>query len=190
MSNTKEYNEWYWKVYRWWNWEAKYFHKIIIRGFKNLWKWLPVIWKDRDWDHYHMFAMMDFKLKNMITLFEDKQYFVGWENEVKYMKICRGLIQKLQDSYYQCEYQKYIDYDLDLENNGETFRLEETIRRNDIVSYINKYPNTYRLVKNNPEYEGFEKDMATAIAMGMERHLKARKLLFKILEEKIEGWWN
>jgi hypothetical protein len=45
-------------------------------------------------------------------------------------------------------------------------------------------------VKNDPKYKGFEKDMGTALAIGMERHLKARKLLFKILEEKIEGWWN
>ena len=187
---NKQYNEWYWKVYRWFKWEAKYFHKTLIRGFKNLWKWLPVIWKDRDWDHYHMFAMMDFKLKNMIILFEDDKQFVGWENEVRYMKICRELIQRLQDSYYECEYQDYVDYDLELVDNGKNFRLEEKIHRDDIESYINKYPNTYRIVKNDPKYKGFEKDMGTALAMGMERHIKARKLLFKILEEKIEGWWN
>ena len=188
--SSKQYNEWYWKVCRWFKWEAKYFHETVIRGFKNLWKWLPVIWKDRDWDHYHMFAMMDFKLKNMIILFEDGEHFVGWENEVRYMKICRGLIQRLQDSYYECEYQDYMDYDLELADNGKNFRLEEKVHRDDIESYINKYPSTYRLVKNDPKYKGFEKDMGTALAMGMERHIKARKLLFKILEEKIEGWWD
>ena len=42
---SKEYNEWYWKLYRWFKWDAKHLHRDIAQGFKNLWKWLPIIWK-------------------------------------------------------------------------------------------------------------------------------------------------
>ena len=61
---SKEYNEWYWKLYRWFKWEFKYLHRDIAKGIKNLWKWFPVIWKDRDWDNYFIFEALKFKLKN------------------------------------------------------------------------------------------------------------------------------
>ena len=40
---SKEYNEWYWKLYRWFKWEFKYLHRDIAQGIKNLWKWFPII---------------------------------------------------------------------------------------------------------------------------------------------------
>ena len=43
---------------------------------------------------------------------------------------------------------------------------------------------------NNPLYKGFKEEYGIALAIGIERHLKARKLLFKILERKIESWWD
>jgi hypothetical protein len=33
-------------------------------------------------------------------------------------------------------------------------------------------------------------DLRLAMVMGMARHEKAKKLLFKILEQKIENWWD
>ena len=68
------------------------------------------------------------------------------------------------------------------------FKEHET--RNEVYKYIAKYPNTHKKVLNNPKYKGYQKDTGMALAMGIERHLKARKLLFKILERKIEGWWD
>lgn len=34
-------------------------------GVRNLIKWLPIIWKDRDWDEYFLLRMMEKKFKNM-----------------------------------------------------------------------------------------------------------------------------
>ena len=33
---SEEYNEWYWKLYRWFKWEFKYQHKYIKYGVQNL----------------------------------------------------------------------------------------------------------------------------------------------------------
>lgn len=187
---NKEYNEWYWKVYRWFVWDAKHLHTDIIQGSKNLYKWLPIVWKDRDWDHHFLLEMMESKLENMIKAFQNNQKFVGWEDDVRYMQICKKLVERIQSGYYQNEYFDYVDLDFEIINAGSTFKLEETIQRDDLAEYLNKYPNTYKLVKSSPKYKGYQKDTGLALAVGMERHLKARKLLFKILEEKIEGWWN
>lgn len=68
----KEYNQWYWRLYRWFKWDAKHFHRDVAYGFKNLWKWFPIIWKDRDWDDHFIFEVLKFKIKNTADLFEKK----------------------------------------------------------------------------------------------------------------------
>ena len=108
----KEYNQWYWKLYRWFRWDAKHFHRDIAQGFRNLWKWLPIIWKDRDWDNHFTFEVLKFKIKNTAKYTEKKQKFVGWEKEVKYMRICETLIDRIQNEYYQMEYQDYRDLEM------------------------------------------------------------------------------
>ena len=51
--------------------EIRYFGKEYFRipvrdfltGISNLWKWLPIIWKDRDWDKHYIMEIFIFKLK-------------------------------------------------------------------------------------------------------------------------------
>jgi hypothetical protein len=33
---SEEYNEWYWKLYRWFKWELPYQHKYIKYGIQEL----------------------------------------------------------------------------------------------------------------------------------------------------------
>jgi hypothetical protein len=71
--------------------------------------------------------------------------------------------------------------------------MKSEVTRDDLQSYINKYPNTKRFVMNHPKYSKFTNSMSDsrlAMVMGMARHVKAKKLLFKILEQKIETWWD
>ena len=52
----------FYRIYLWWIFDGKYFHKNFVKGVKNLWKWFPVIWKDRDWDDHYIFEVLKFKL--------------------------------------------------------------------------------------------------------------------------------
>src|SRR6056300_1281027 len=42
----------------WWNHDGKYLLKTINRGIKSIWYWLPIIWKDRNWDSHYIFEIM------------------------------------------------------------------------------------------------------------------------------------
>jgi len=175
---SEEYNKWYWKLYRWFRWEFKHLPRDISQGIKNLWKWFPIIWKDRDWDDHFIFEALKFKIKNTADYFVTNPRYVGVEEDVRDMRICVKLIERIQDDYYQSEYFNYLD---DFNNKPI----------GDIKDYLAKYPNTIKLVKANPVYKNYRKtDRGLSLAVGIERHLKARKLLFKILERKIEHWWN
>ena len=40
-------------------------------GIKNLIKWFPIVWRDRDWDEAYLLTVMEFKFKNMSHLHEN-----------------------------------------------------------------------------------------------------------------------
>jgi hypothetical protein len=77
-----------------------FFRYKIPRGFINLIIWFPVIWNDRDFDHWYFFEIIRRKLERMIHHHEKYQVFVGVEKEIKYMKICKNLIKRIQDDDY------------------------------------------------------------------------------------------
>jgi len=188
----KEYNQWYWKLYRWFKWDAKHLHRDIFQGFRNLWRWFPIIWKDRDWDDHFIFEVLKFKIKNTADLFEKNQRFVGWENEVRYMRICEKLIGRIQEEYYQSEHFDYRDVDMKFvptENN--LYEVVFDTKRDDIDQYLEKYPHSLRVAKRDPRFVNyFIEGRKGYLAVGIVRHEKAKKLLFKILERRIENWWD
>ena len=51
------------KVIRWIKYDAKHLHSDIIQGVKNLIKWFPTIWKDRDYDQFYIYEVLRVKLE-------------------------------------------------------------------------------------------------------------------------------
>lgn len=42
-----------------------FIHYDILYGIKNLIRWFPIIWRDRDWDWVFLAEMMEYKLRRM-----------------------------------------------------------------------------------------------------------------------------
>lgn len=188
----KKHNQWYWKVYRWFKWDFKHFHRDVTRGFKNLWRWLPIVWKDHDWDSDYIFEPLKFKIKNTADYIEKNKRFVGWEHEVRYMRICVKLIERIQSQYYVDEMHGYWETNMrtELMENGN-YSLEFDDVRNDLSIYLSKYPNDKRRTLKSKRSENVgDSDKSFAILMAYMRHERARKLLFDIIQDKIERWWD
>jgi len=139
---NKEYNNWYWKLYRWIRWELPYQHKYIKYGIKNLYKWFWVIWKDRDWDHHYIFEVLKFKLEKQAKHLHKRNWHESSKRDTELMMTCVRLINKLQNEEY--------------------------------------YDELYNLDKRSPE----------ALKTVIDKHNKAKRLLFKIMNERIESWWD
>src|SRR5690625_5293421 len=43
-------------------------YRNVIYGIRNIIKWFPIIWKDRDWDEYYLMKILSFKLGEMSKL--------------------------------------------------------------------------------------------------------------------------
>ena len=139
---SKEYNEWYWKLYRWIRWQLPYQHKYIKYGIRNLYRWFWVIWKDRDWDHHYIFQVLKFKLENQAKHLHEFSYHNNAQRDAELMMTCVRLINKIQNEDY----------------------YEEMYEHKKLTSEIvDKY---------------------------QAKHNKAKRLLFKIMNDRIEEWWD
>jgi hypothetical protein len=112
------------------------------RRLKNLFCWLPIIWKDEQWDYYYIFEI----LKHKLLFTAEHTFKYGYHASSNYdadrMMLCVRLIEKIQNEEY-----------MDVLINDDNLTTE----------------------KINTAYN---------------KHNKARKLLFNILEQNIEQWWD
>lgn len=185
------------KLSIWWKFEGRYTISNIKYGFKNIRYWLPVIWKDRNWDDVFIFIILKHKLQSQVKYIGDRDFHAGAKRSAEVMMTCVRLIDKVKDEYYSMEYMDYHKTkhwfepckDKEGRSTWESRLLEENFD-----DYFAKYPLIYKRVINGEGVFNIEgrKDDKRIIAMNMAyiNHDRARRLLFKIMEQNIEKWWD
>ena len=187
------------RIYLWWNHDGKYYHKYFKQGIKNLWYWFPIIWKDRNWDDHYIFEVLKHKLKAQAKYIGDRDFHTRAQLDAKRMRLCVKLIQLVQDETYTMEYMDYHKdrvwfTDCEDRPGSSLYNSEEVWEKYD--DYFKKYPLVYKKVLKGAgpfTLDGRdEADMKRIIAMNIAHVNQERvhKLLFKILEENIRGWWD
>ena len=176
------------KIRLWWKFEGRYYHKDFIYGIKNLWKWFPVIWKDRDWDQHFIYEVLIHKLEKQATCFSQSEYSTRSKREAEKMFLCARLARIQQEELYVDEFYESYEMKHEFIPTDETkkwYTMESEIISENFIDYFTKYPRQYRLVdKTDKDKE----DIAREIAYKNQE--RSRKLLFKIMEQNIERWWD
>jgi hypothetical protein len=158
----------------------------LIQGIKNIIKWIPIIYKDRDSDYYYILETLKFKLSNQSKYTLNKSRHINARKDAKMMDLCIKLIAKIQDEYYLSE---WLDYEVvehkyeKVEDNSSLFKLKTEIISENFDDYFKKYSRIYKSIDDK------ECKVAAAIKISTINHNRAKKLLFKILENNIENWW-
>ena len=191
--------KWLNSIALWWKFEGRYYHTEFVKGVKNLIRWFPIIWKDRDWDHHFIFSLLIQKIKFQAKYIGDRDFHTRAKRDAQIMMTCVRLMEKVKEEYYNIE---YIDYhkdrvwftDCEDRPGSYLYNSEEVWEKYD--EYFAKYPLIYKKVLKG---EGVftlndrdESDMKRIIAMNIAHlnHDRARKLLFKLLERNIQNWWD
>ena len=185
------------KVKLWWKFDGQYMIRNFKNGIKNVIYWFPIIWKDRNYDYNYIYDVLIHKLKSQSNYIRSKNRFLSSEQSVRRMNICISLIKKIQNDYYGTEYVDYFKEEQWFEEieNSEYLSYESKGISENFDDYINKYPLIHRQVLNGKgpfKIEGSGYDLKKTISMNI-AHInskRAHKLLFKILEENIERWWD
>ncbi len=181
----------------WWRFDGRYYHTDLIKGIKKLWYWFPVIWKDRDWDSNYIYYILEHKIKAQSKYIRERDIHTTAKRDAEIMMICVRLMEKDREEFYTME---YIDYHISkhwfepVPGNENLSSWNSRLLEENFDEYFRKYPLIYKKVLNGEgpfTLEGREKDKEI-IAMNI-AHInqeRAHKLLFKILEENIQKWWD
>ena len=165
----------------WWKFKGQYLHLDLYRSIKNLFTWFTIICKDRDYDYSSIYDILEFKLNNMLNSFIKNNRYVKNDDNIKYIKLSLSLIKKIKDDYYIDLHHDIID-----EKWGESdFYFKDIEDKPGYSSMEMRNPNIDTPEKQKEYSEFFSLEMKK----GYKKQKKAKKLLFTILEEKIETWW-
>lgn len=144
-----------------------FFHTInyvFFRRIRNIIRWIPILWKDTDWSNYSIFTVLEVKIRQVRNYIQNKKRHPDWEKDVRWMNISLSLIEKVKTEYYNVE---HMDYDTKI--------------------YINKNKLIYNKVKKEQPNRA---DAWYAVLIARHKHIKAKALLFKVLNNHIENWWD
>lgn len=187
---------------RWKLKDIRYYPSEFIIGVKNLIKWFPIVWKDRDWDYHYIFEVLKFKIKKQAKYIDKKNRFEDSKRKVEIMNVVTKLIQFEQDEMYSLEYMKYhktkyffVETDEEFENN-KTYEWKSNQLSENFDEYFKKYPRQYKkavsgeLSRFTRHEDESKNKQIYAMEIAYENQERCRRLLFSILSNNILGWWD
>lgn len=161
--------------------KLNYLYRDLKHGIKNLITWFPVIWNDRQWDHWFFYIILHKKLSLMENFFHHYGIHTNAKNDAEKIKMCVLLLNRLKDD-------KYLDNAIKNHDKrwGESNINFEKIEDSDLY----KLNITYDSVKNIKDEKNQKRDFKNAIEK--EQYLKDQDLdlLFSILRKNIQSWWD
>lgn len=120
----------YWKYGDNWISNTRWIYRLLDRsetlyynlkyGLHNLWIWLPIVWKDRDWDWVYLDRMMRFKLLRMAEGCAKYSYHSGKEKDVRQMRVVAELLRRMDDQPYYDNADARVNGDRRLRVKGES----------------------------------------------------------------------
>ena len=173
----------------------------LLNGIKNLIKWFPIIWKDRDYDFVFIYRIFKFKIKKQAKFLKGNSIFVSSKRSHEKMLLVHKLVE-IQEyetysdeclDYFESEY-IFSDYIGGKANMGK--KLTTKIIEDNLDEYFKKYPGQYKKIINDNNFSLSNNDtcdsetrVSIAIKIGIENQRRSKELMYKLLSENLESWW-
>jgi len=146
----------------------------LRQGIKNLWKWFPVIWNDRDWDQCYLYKFLHFKLQNMEDLHRNYGHSLDNRKIADKIKVCKLLLDRLiKDEYYENAFKnhdkKWGELELDWNSNcliKRPYAITEKEKEKELKEFNRLCQHELYLRRQDINY------------------------LFKLMAKHVEGWWD
>ena len=187
------------KIGAWWRWNGRYMHNDFARGVKNLWRWFPTIWKDRDWDGHYIYELLRKKIEFQAEYIDSRGFHTEAKRDAERMRLVARLIKFQQDETYGMEYMDYETTEIWFEpckDKPDFSEMKSKTTEEKYDEFFSKYPrqhkralsgdlNRFKRSKIDPENKHL---LAMEISHGNQE--RCRKLIFSIMHDHIERWWD
>jgi len=153
----------------------------IRYGIRNLFAWLPLIWRDRDWDHGFLFEMLEFKLKRMEKCLRNGIHLYADQTADK-VKLCTQLLERInKDEYHEMVFRNH-----DKKWGRGEITFTDCEDREGMSELHIRYPN----VKTEEDLEQQRKEYRALMKRPDELMQQDIDLLFETMRKHIREWWD
>ena len=168
-----------------------YWLKRKIWQIKNLFRWLPIIWKQYDFDYRYSIDVFKFQLQKQAEFLEsDKSFTLCAKDRAKRIRTVIKLMGKVYEDDYSMEYVDKLK-----ELYGEDVLEVSFVETNDIT--FNDFSGkTEKLFSMRYKYETWdnadeiEKVKEKLIKESHVKQMRAHKILWSLIEKDIRDWWD
>ena len=165
-------------------------YENVKNGLVNFWTWKSVIWKDRHWDDHFIFEVLKQKLILQRKELVSANRHTSTPQTNRDITICLNLIERIQEEYYGTEYVDYFvsNYSWeDFDENSKKLVIDEISNTAD--DYFKKYRSTVKRCLKKDRDLCFDKKRL-AMSVSHENQKRCQALLFRILNERSNWWWD
>jgi len=169
-------------------WKIKRGFKEIIRwprkikhGIKNLIIWFPVIWKDRWWDHWFIYSMLNKKLSLMEKSLRKYGHHTNAERDAHKIKVCAILFKRLMDDNYFENASRRHD-----EKWGEAKLSFLEIENSELLTLEINHDKV--ITEKDKEQE--RKDFKRVCKHQDNMNKQDINMVFDLMKKHIQGWWD
>jgi hypothetical protein len=169
------------------HWRIRYF----LIGIKNIFRWIPTLYQDRDWDSWHIYTILQKKIEYQRQEIINANRHTEIDRDNRDMTIALNLLERVKEEYYGMEDFDYSETEFDfipVEDNPNLKEMKMTVLSENYDEFLKKYPSSVRKVLKENGNDLEKRNLCHLVAKHNQE--KARKLLFKLLEQKIERWWD
>jgi len=158
-----------------------YFFRRKCDQFRNLRRWLPLVWNKYDFDYSYSIDMFKRALLDQAEFMEsDRAVGVPAKDDAKRIRTVVRLMEKVYDDSYSMEYQD---------------KLKE-LYGDDVLDFDFvdcEFNNLHELkwsYKDRPNAEEIDKTHTELLKESVAKQERAEQLLWKLVAHNIRGWWD
>lgn len=159
-----------------------YFFRRKSRQIKNVFKWLPVIWNQYDYDAQAANKVFMFQLAKTADFLESPYAMsMSAKHDASRIRMVLRLMEKVNEEDYALEFADVIEKKYG-KSNFDFIPVEGTDHFEMVIVYEKEY---------SPEQiEEIENEKYRLIMEGHKKQDRAHKLMWDLIEHNIRGWWD
>jgi hypothetical protein len=176
-----------------WRRHAPIWFKEFVDGITNIIRWIPTLYRDRDWDDFYITKMLQKKIEFQREYLVKHNRHLSIPQDNRDMTWVLNLIERKHEDYYQLEKYDYEDSEFVftpcIDKPGYS-TLDTKVNSENWDDYLAKYKGAVRRVKK--AYPNRDLSAKDDLVFWVARYNqeRAEKLLWKIMAERSVKWWD
>lgn len=163
-------------------------HKIkqFFRSCRNVWRWLPIIWKDRDWDDGYITDILIKKLEHQRDFFlSDKTHVARALETAEQIQIAIDKLNKTKEVWDHYE-EPFMD-EMDKKWGKGVMRFESA---EDHCKGCSEMFIDHENVRTAEDEAQYSKEFREGMLIAHKQYKKDKREAYKYLADHIDYWWD